>query len=49
MTMFEEGGRGATGRGRLGLGFLTAARPLWRLEASCPIVGVGWRLRVVRG
>jgi hypothetical protein len=48
-TMFEEGGRGAAGRGRLGLGFLAAAQPPWRLEASRPIVGVGWRLHVVRG
>jgi hypothetical protein len=48
-TTFEEGGRGAAGRGRLGLGLLTPARALWRLEASRPIVGVGWRLRVVHG
>jgi hypothetical protein len=49
-TTFEEGGRGAAGRGRrLGLGLLAVAHALWCLEASCPIVGVGWRLRMVRG
>jgi hypothetical protein len=49
-TTTFEGGRGAARRGRrLGLGLLAVAQALWHLEASCPIVGVGWRLRVVRG